>query len=46
MREQVARYGSVLYFAALGPCRMLEALAAELPAGRVEVRPLPSEGNE
>jgi len=41
MREQMARYGSVVYFAAPGPRRMLERLAAELGGGRVEVHPLP-----
>jgi hypothetical protein len=41
MRDQLARYGSVIYFAAPGPRRMLERLAAELGGGRVEVRPLP-----
>jgi hypothetical protein len=30
MREQLARYGQVLYFAAPGPRRMLDAVAAEL----------------
>lgn len=41
MRERLARYGSVLYFAAPAPKRMLDALASELGAGRVQVRPLP-----
>jgi hypothetical protein len=43
MRELLARYGQVLYFAAPGALRMLERLAAELGGGRVEVYPLPGE---
>jgi hypothetical protein len=46
MREQLARYGSVLYFAAPAPKRMLEALASELGGGRVQVRPLPGGEHE
>jgi hypothetical protein len=43
MREHLARYGQVVYFAAPAPRRMLERLAAELGAGRVQVSPLPLE---
>jgi hypothetical protein len=41
MREHLARYGEVVYFAAPAPLRMLAELAGELGAGRVHVRPLP-----
>lgn len=43
MRELVARYGSVSYFAAPGPRRTLEQLASEVGRGRVQVLPLPGE---
>lgn len=42
MRELVARYGSVSYFAAPAPRRTLEQLAAEIGGGRVQVLGLPS----
>ena len=42
MRELVARYGSVSYFAAPAPRRTLERLAAEVGGGRVQVLGLPS----
>ncbi len=41
MREHVARYGAVVYFAAPAPLRMLTEIAAEIGGGRVQVRPLP-----
>jgi hypothetical protein len=43
MREHLACYGAVCYFAAPGPRRMLERIAAELGSGRVQVRDLPPE---
>lgn len=43
MRELVARYGSVSYFAAPAPRRTLEQLAAEVGGGRVQVLGLPKE---
>jgi hypothetical protein len=43
MRELVARYGSVSYFAAPSPRRTLEQLAAEVGGGRVQVVGLPME---
>ncbi len=42
MRELVARYGSVSYFAAPAPRRTLVQLAAEIGGGRVQVLGLPS----
>ena len=42
MRELVARYGSVSYFAAPAPRRTLTQLAAEVGAGRVQVLGLPT----
>lgn len=44
MRELVARYGSVSYFAAPTPRRTLEQLAAEVGGGRVQVLGLPEGG--
>jgi hypothetical protein len=44
MRELVARYGSVSYFAAPAPRRTLEQLAAEVGGGRVQVIGLPEGG--
>lgn len=41
MRELVARYGSVSYFAAPAPRRTLERIAAEVGVGRVQVLGLP-----
>jgi hypothetical protein len=41
MREHLARYGEVVYFAAPAPLRMLTEMAEELGGGRVQVRPLP-----
>lgn len=43
MRELVARYGSVSYFAAAAPRRTLTELAATVGAGRVQVLELPGE---
>ncbi len=43
MRELVARYGSVSYFAAPAPRRTLTELAAEIGGGRVQVLGLPQE---
>lgn len=43
MRELVARYGSVSYFAAPAPRRTLNELAAAVGAGRVQVLGLPGE---
>lgn len=45
MRELVARYGSVSYFAAPSPRRTLEQLAAEVGGGRVQVLGLPRKGH-
>jgi DNA-binding CsgD family transcriptional regulator len=42
MRELVARYGSVTYFAASAPRRSLERLADEVGGGRVQVLGLPA----
>jgi hypothetical protein len=44
MRELVARYGSVSYFAAPAPQRTLEHLAAAIGGGRVQVLGLPEGG--
>jgi hypothetical protein len=44
IRELVARYGAVCYFAAPAPRQMLQSLAAQLGDNRVQVRPLPGEG--
>jgi hypothetical protein len=44
MRELVARYGQVVYFAAEGPRRQLEELAATVAGGRVQVLGLPQGG--
>ena len=41
MREHLARYGEVVYFAAPAPLRMLTEIADELGGGRVQVRSLP-----
>lgn len=43
MRELVARYGSITYFAAPAPRRALTQLAAEVGRGRVQVLELPKE---
>lgn len=45
MRELVARYGSVSYFAAPAPRRTLTQLADEVGAGRVQVLGLPEASN-
>lgn len=42
MRELVARYGSVTYFAAPAPRRTLTQLAADVGGGRVHVLGLPN----
>ena len=42
MRELVARYRSVSYFAAPAPRRTLDQLAEEIGGGRVQVLELPS----
>lgn len=42
MRELVARYGSVTYFAAPGTRRTLTQLATEIDGGRVQVLGLPN----
>lgn len=44
MQELVAAYGSVTYFAAPAPLRLLEELAEEVGAGRVQVLTLPKAG--
>ena len=41
MREQLARYGGLVYFAAPAPKRMLDELAQQVGSGRVRVRALP-----
>ena len=43
MRELVAGYGSVAYFAAPGPKRLLTELAGVVGQGRVQILPLPTE---
>jgi hypothetical protein len=44
MRELVARYGQVVYFAAEGPRRQLEETAESVAGGRVQVLGLPQIG--
>lgn len=46
MRELVASYGSVTYFAAPAPRRLLSGLAEKVGQGRVQVLPLPGEGSD
>lgn len=43
MRELVARFPAVTYFAAPSTCRLIGELADEIGAGRVQVLPLPGE---
>lgn len=43
MRELVARYGSVTYFAAPAPRRALQQVAEEIGRGRIQVLELPKE---
>lgn len=43
MGELIGAHQSVTYFAAQAPRRQLEALAAEIGAGRVQVLPLPGD---